>query len=53
LDYGAALGLAFGLNEHLSLSPRAYIGMRNRLNGLGGLAQSYNVALQLSLNYGF
>jgi hypothetical protein len=53
LDYGAVLGLAFGLNDHFSLSPRAYIGMRNRLNGLSGLAQNYNVALQLSLNYTF
>ncbi|KPM31061.1 Hypothetical protein I595_3040 [Croceitalea dokdonensis DOKDO 023] len=52
LDYGAALGLGFILTQNISISPRAYIGLRNRLNALGG-AQNYNVALQLSLNYLF
>jgi hypothetical protein len=53
LDYGAAVGVAFQLNDQFSLTPRAYIGIRNRLNGLSGLAQNYNAALQLSLNYKF
>lgn len=53
LDYGAAFGLGFRLNDHFSLAPRAYIGLRNRLNGLGGIAQNYNVALQFSVNYLF
>ncbi|GMN07741.1 hypothetical protein MTsPCn5_31300 [Croceitalea sp. MTPC5] len=53
LDYGAAFGLGLRLNDHFSLAPRAYIGLRNRLNGLGGFAQNYNVALQLSVNYSF
>ncbi len=53
LDYGVALGLGIKLSDRLSLSPRAYVGLRNRLNGLGGTAQNYNVALQLSVNYLF
>ena len=53
LDYGVALGLGVKLNDRLSLSPRAYVGLRNRLNGLGGTAQNYNIALQLSVNYLF
>lgn len=50
LDYGAAVGLGIKLNDYLSLSPRFYIGLRNRLNALQG-AQNYNAAIQLSLNY--
>jgi len=53
LDYGAALGLGIYLTDNISVAPRAYIGLRDRLNGLGGTAQNYNVALQLSLNYLF
>lgn len=53
LDYGAALGLGIKLNENFALSPKAYIGLRNRLNGLGGNAYNVNVALQLSLGYVF
>lgn len=50
LDYGAAVGLGIKLNDYLFLSPRFYIGLRNRLNALQG-AQNYNAAIQLSLNY--
>lgn len=53
LDYGATLGLGYAINDKLSLAPRAYIGLRNRLNGLGGNLYNVNVALQLSLNYVF
>lgn len=52
LDYGAVVGLGIGLNENLSLSPRFYVGLRNRLNGLEG-AQNYNASIQLSLDYKF
>lgn len=52
LDYGAAVGLGIRITDQLALAPRAYIGLRNRLNGLPN-AQNYNVALQLSLNYTF
>ncbi|MGB3151604.1 MAG: porin family protein [Maribacter sp.] len=51
-DYGAALGLGIKLNDNLSLAPRFYIGLRNRLNGLQGV-QNYNAAIQVSLNYLF
>lgn len=50
LDYGAAVGLGIELNDNVSVSPRFYIGLRNRLNGLPG-AQNYNAAIQLSINY--
>lgn len=53
LDYGAAVGLGIRLSDKFSLAPRAYIGLRNRLNGLPGNVQNYNVALQLSVNYLF
>ncbi|MDT0620592.1 porin family protein [Croceitalea vernalis] len=53
LDYGAAVGLGIRLNDNFSLSPRAYIGLRNRLNGLGGNVQNYNAAIQLSVDYLF
>lgn len=52
LDYGAAVGLEYKLTDNLSVSPRFYVGLRNRLNGLAG-AQNYNAAIQLSLNYMF
>lgn len=52
LDYGAAVGLGIQLTQDFSLSPRLYIGLRNRLNALQG-AQNYNAAIQLSLNYLF
>ena len=51
LDYGLAVGVAFNVNEAISISPRLYLGLRNRLNGLGGNLQNYNGALQLSVNY--
>lgn len=53
LDYGATLGLGYAISDKLSLSPRAYIGLRNRLNGLGGNLYNVNVSLQLSLGYLF
>ncbi|WP_169734639.1 porin family protein [Maribacter antarcticus] len=52
LDYGAAVGLEYKLTDNVSVSPRFYVGLRNRLNGLAG-AQNYNAAIQLSLNYMF
>lgn len=52
LDYGAAVGLGLQLNDNFSLSPRFYIGLRNRLNALPG-AQNYTAAIQLSFNYLF
>ncbi|KAA2219161.1 porin family protein [Maribacter flavus] len=52
LDYGAAVGLGLILNDNFSISPRFYIGLRNRLNALQG-AQNYNASIQLSLNYLF
>ncbi len=50
-DYGMAVGLGMRLNEEFSLSPRVYLGLRNRLNGIEGNLQNYNVAIQVSLNY--
>ncbi len=52
LDYGVAVGLNVRLNNHFSLAPRFYIGIRNRLNGLPNV-QNFNAALQLSANYRF
>jgi len=52
LDYGVAVGLDMRLNNHFSLAPRFYIGIRNRLNGLPNV-QNFNAALQLSANYRF
>ncbi len=52
LDYGAAVGLGIKLTDNVSIAPRFYIGLRNRLNALPGL-QNYNASLQLSLNYLF
>src|SRR6056297_86397 len=52
LDYGAAVGLGYKVNDNLSISPRFYVGLRNRLNALAG-AQNYNAAIQLSVNYMF
>lgn len=52
LDYGAAVGGSININDQFSVSPRVYLGLRNRLNGLEG-AQNYNVAIQLSANYLF
>ncbi len=51
LDYGAAIGLGFKINEQFSVSPRFYLSLRNRLNGLSDTVQNYNVAIQLSVNY--
>lgn len=52
LDYGAAVGLGITLSDNLSVSPRFYVGLRNRLNALAA-AQNYNATIQLSLNYIF
>lgn len=51
LDYGVVAGLALRITEALAIEPRFYIGLRNRLNGLEGTVQNYNVALQVSANY--
>lgn len=51
LDYGVVAGLDLNINDALSIEPRFYIGLRNRLNGLAGNFQNYNVAIQLSANY--
>jgi len=53
LDYGAAVGILVHINDRFSVSPRFYLGLRNRLNGAIGNVQNYNAALQLSVNYGF
>jgi len=53
LDYGVVAGLALNLTDTLSIEPRFYIGLRNRLNGLNGTLQNYNVAIQVSANYLF
>ena len=53
LDYGAAVGVGFVLSDQLSVAPRFYIGLRNRLNGLGDNIQNYNASIQLSVNYLF
>ncbi|TMM58838.1 PorT family protein [Maribacter algarum] len=53
LDYGVAAGIGINVSESFSVSPRFYIGLRNRLNGAEGNIQNYNVALQLSANYSF
>jgi len=53
LDYGASMGLGIQLSDQFEVVPRAYLGLRNRLNGLGGVFQNYNAALQLSLHYHF
>ena len=50
-DYGMAVGLGIRLNEQFSVSPRFYLGLRNRLNGIEGNLQNYNVAIQVSVNY--
>lgn len=51
LDYGAVAGLDYKINDVFSVEPRFYIGLRNRLNGLGGTFQNYNIAIQVSINY--
>lgn len=51
LDYGVVAGVGVKINERFSVSPRFYMGLRNRLNGALGTVQNYNVALQLSVNY--
>ncbi|MEP3208367.1 MAG: porin family protein [Maribacter sp.] len=53
LDYGAAVGILVHINDRFSVSPRFYLGLRNRLNGAIGNIQNYNAALQLSANYSF
>ncbi len=53
LDYGGAVGLDINFTENISIAPRFYIGLRNRLNGLGGNFQNVNAAIQLSANYSF
>jgi len=51
LDYGAVAGIDFKINDKISMAPRFYIGLRNRLNGLAGNLQNYNAAVQLSIAY--
>lgn len=51
LDYGVVAGLNYAIGDKLSIEPRFYIGLRNRLNGLPGNLQNYNVAIQVSANY--
>ncbi len=53
LDYGASAGLAIRINEKISFAPRFYISLRNRLDGIEGDLQNYNVLIQLSANYFF
>lgn len=53
LDYGGAVGLDIIFTENISFAPRFYIGLRDRLNGLGTGIQNVNVAIQLSANYKF
>ncbi len=53
LDYGAAVGVLVSISEAFSLSPRLYLGLRNRLNGSPDNIQNYNGSLQLSANYTF
>jgi len=52
LDYGAAVGGSVRISDQFSVSPRVYLGLRNRLNGLEGF-QNYHVSIQLSANYLF
>jgi len=52
LDYGGAVGLGIRLTENLELSPRFYLGLRDRLNQLPQL-QNVNVTIQLALAYRF
>lgn len=51
LDYGATAGVSYHINDKLSVSPRFYIGLRNRLEGLGANLQNYNASIQLSVYY--
>lgn len=53
LDYGVVAGLNLNINDALSIEPRFYIGLRNRLNGLESALQNYNVTIQVSANYSF
>lgn len=52
LDYGGDVGLEIRLTERLNLSPRIYIGLRDRLNALPQ-AQNVNVSMQLAMAYTF
>lgn len=53
LDYGAAVGVSIKVSDQFSISPRMYLGLRNRLNGAEGNIQNYHASLQLSVNYLF
>lgn len=53
LDYGAAIGVSIKVSDQFSISPRMYLGLRNRLNGAEGNIQNYHASLQLSVNYLF
>lgn len=53
LDYGLIAGLGLQITDTIAIEPRFYIGLRNRLNGLTGNLQNYNVALQVSARYLF
>lgn len=50
-DYGIALGIGIRLSEQFSISPRFYLGLRDRLNGAEGTLQNYNITIQVSINY--
>jgi len=50
-DYGIAAGLGIRITEQFSISPRFYLGLRNRLQGTEGNLQNYNAAIQVSVNY--
>ncbi len=53
LDYGVAAGIDIKFGTNISMTPRFYLGLRNRLNGREDNLQNYNVSLQLSINYIF
>lgn len=50
-DYGIAVGLGIRLSEQFSVSPRFYLGLRDRLNGAEGNLQNYNATIQVSVHY--
>ena len=51
LDYGVVAALDFEISDTLSIEPRFYLGLRNRLNDASGQLQNYNVAIQVSASY--
>lgn len=53
LDYGGVVGVSVQIIDKISVSPRFYIGLRNRLEDLEGNLQNYNAAIQASVDYTF